>query len=432
MDYSTDDTSNPESITIPAANSSLYWKIKGNISRHNLTTYAYVLFLTSFFFVPFEKLYKLTFYLGVIPLFFLSADRGSWRLLKRSLMFRVCVLWLTYLSLTLIWSPGAELSDFDDVARGLVLLILFVAATIEFSWRDEHFNRRLFACLSIVAPLAAATSILAFYATHSFGTERLTGLGVLNHPITAAYFYAIVALITFFAVLESTSSRLLKGLLLGALAILLAYVVLTASRGPMLALCVAVVAGAVLTRNRLLIAGFVVVGVTLALIGIVQDVGPYNVLARASNHRVEIWLGILDRIAENFWFGNGIKADAAVLMSNGGTARHAHQLFLGNHFYGGVPATVLLLILLATAARVAIRHFLKTGQVVHVTLLVFVVVAGMVDFGVFLRSPNLIWFYFWFPVVLIAGLETSDHAREQSNSEKPIDPGMPVDGQVKS
>ena len=417
MDYSTDDLPGADPVGHRASDSSFYSSIKKKVRRHDLTTYAYVLFLASFFFVPFEKLYKLAFYIGVIPLFFISADSRSWMLLKRSLIFRVSVLWLAYLSLTLVWSPGAELSDFDDVARGFVLLTLFVAATIEFSWRDRLFAERLFTCLSIVAPLAAATSILAFYATHDFGTERLSGLGVLNHPITSAYFYAIVALITLFAALRDATTRWRKGMLLVGLAVLLAYVLLTASRGPVLALCIAVVTGAVLTRNRVLIVGLVVAGVMLAAIGVVQDIGPYNVLARASNFRVDIWLGILDRISESFWFGNGIAANASVVMSSGGTARHAHQLYLGNHFYGGVPATVLLLVLLSAAAGVAIRHCLKTGQAVYVTLLVFVVVAGMVDFGEFLRSPNLIWFYFWFPIVLIAGVEASAEAKSI-----PVDP----------
>lgn len=407
MDHTTNDAAPGESAHGGISNDSWLRRVKYFVSRTDLTTYAYSLFITSYFFTPYEKAYKLTFYLAVAPLFFLAADRRTIELLKRSIMFRYSVLWLVYLSLTLIWSPDVELSDFDDVARGLILLVLFIAITIDFAWRDPLFTRRLFTCLFFVAPVAAAISIIVFFSVHDVGSARLIGLGVLNHPITAAYFYAIVALTTLFGMNDDASTGPRKLLVIGVLAILFAFIVLTASRGPALALGAAILTGAIMTRNRMLLLAIMLPGLALAAIGIIQDIGPYNVLARASNYRVEVWTAILDRISDNFWFGVGIAGDTSVLMSSGSVATHAHQLFLGNHFYGGVPATALLLVTLATAARVALRHFRSTGQVVHVALLTFVVVAGMVDFGEFLRSPNLIWFYFWLPIALIAGQEMS-------------------------
>lgn len=386
----------------------LIHNVRTYIRDHHLASYAYVVFIISFFFVPHEKIYKLLFYLAVIPLFLISTDRDAIAVLKRSLVFRFAVLLLGYLSLTLAWTTDAALRDFDDVARGFVLLALFVAITIDLSWRDRLFTQRLFSWLVPTAVATAAISIVIHLFTHGIGQVRLVGLGVNDQSITSAYLYAIAALVTLYAMLNDIKSVPRKALLVGALAILIGYVALTASRGPMLAMGLAIVAGAAATRYWKLTLAIMLAGALLVTVGMVIGDGPYNVIARASNYRVEIWTIFLDRIAEHFWFGHGVVADTTALMPNGLVVSHAHQLFLGTHFYGGVPATALLLLMLGTAARVAWRRFRATGSFVYAALLIFVVMAGMTDFGQYFRSPHLIWIYFWLPVALIAGQEALD------------------------
>ena len=395
-------------------------KIREFIIELNLLQYSYILFISSYFIAPYERVYKFSFYFVVLPLFFLSIDRRILELVRSSRVFLLCIVWLGYLSLTLFWTDDVRIRDIDDVLRGYVLLTLFFAVTIHLAHRDAAFPRRLFVWLAATAALTAVVSIAQFYSVHEFPGPRLVSFGVLNNPVTAANCYSIVALITLYGLLGRDASRQQRWIYAAILAVLLIFVLLTASRGAMLALMVAALVGAAASRRWRLAFGLVTICLAFAAFGIMGPLGEYDLLARGSSYRLEIWSAIWGRITDGFWLGNGIGADETVVMADGLVVRHAHQLFLGNHFYGGVPATVLLLSVLAAAARVAYRRIRIEGDALCATLLTFVVVAGSFDFGEFLRSANLIWFYFWFPVALIAGQEVAGERNDRGQAPERV------------
>ncbi len=390
------------------------------IREKNIVQFAFILFLSSYFFAYHEKIYKYAFYFFVIPSFILSFDKKIIAILKNSWVFRLCIVWLGYLSITLIWTADVRIRDVDDVLRGYVLLTLFFAVMIHLAHRDTGSPRRLFVWLAATAALTGVVSIAQFYSVHEFPGPRLVSFGVLNNPVTAANCYSIVALITLYGLMGRDASRQQRWIYAAILAVLLIFVLLTASRGAMLALMVAALVGAAASRRWRLAFGLVTICLAFAAFGIMGPLGEYDLLARGSSYRLEIWSAIWGRITDGFWLGNGIGADETVVMADGLVVRHAHQLFLGNHFYGGVPATVLLLSVLAAAARVAYRRIRIEGDALCATLLTFVVVAGSFDFGEFLRSTNLIWFYFWFPVALIAGQEVAGERNDRGQAPERV------------
>lgn len=383
-------------------------KFRRYIEKYNLLQFLFIVFICSYFLVPFEKLYKLTFY-ACIPLFFACISRADFRSVCRSWILRACAVWLGYLTLTLCWTPGVQLSDFDDIIRGSALVLLFFIIALYLAKADSRFLGRLFTALTLVSAVTAVISIVIFYSGSNSYVDRLVHFGVLNHPVSAAMCYGVAGLIALYgreSIIHFPGNHL-RWPHYGAIFAIFAFVLLTASRGALLGLSCAVVIGSLLSRKWWVVPALIVAGLAILAIGSLAEVGPYDFLARGSSLRIEVWSIILARIEENLLFGSGIASDASVVLPDGTTINHAHQLFLGNHFYGGVPATISLLSMISIAAYVAYRKFRASGDVLCLTLLVYVVTIGLFDMGEFVRSPNLIWLYFWFPIVVIAAVEVS-------------------------
>jgi len=383
-------------------------KIRSYIKTRNLVELAFIFFACSFFFAPFEKLYKYAFYVSGI-LFIFAVYKTELMQISRLWVFRFCSMWLAYLTFSLFWTSEVQMRAIDDAVRGLVLVNLFFLVTTYLAQQDFGFYRRLFISLSYVSAVTAAISIVIFFSVSEAGSDRLVHFGVLDHSISAAFCYGVVALITLYGLKQENgaANRHRRWRYYSALAVMFLFVFLTATRGALLGLACAIAVGSIMTGKRWAVLWIAAVSMAVIAAGSMLEYRPYQFLARGSSHRLELWSIVWDRIGDHFWFGSGIGADESMVLSNGYVINHAHQLFLGNHFYGGVPASVLLLSTLAMAGRVAYRKFLKSGDVLCTTLLVYVVVLGLADFGEFLRSPNLIWFYFWFPLALIAANEVS-------------------------
>lgn len=383
--------------------------------ENNLLLHFYCLFIVSFYFVPHARIFKSLFYYGVFLAFLLSINRETLEFLKRSLILRLAMLWLGYLSLTLMWSDGVTIKDFEAVVRGFVWVNVFLAVTIVLSRHEQAFPKQLFLSLAIVSALTAIIAILYFYRTHEFPNARLVGIGQLDrHAVASAMFYGAALLTTAFGLLDRSQAGPQKLLYAAVLAVLSVALALTASRGPILGVALAVLVGLLATRRWRLALAIASFGLAAVLYGVVADIGDYNLIARGSTFRLEIWANVADRIRDAYWFGHGIATDLpSLVLSNGRPFnKEAHQMFLANHYYGGVPATVFLFVLLAAAARTGYRRFRADGNFVYAAMLIFMIVVCMTYVNSVIKSPNLVWFYVWLPLGLIAGQEARMNERE--------------------
>ena len=387
--------------------------------KHKLLSYAYCIFMLSFYVAEHERLYKDIFYYLVLIPFILFAGPEVFSQIKRSLVFRLCSLWLGFLVLSLLWSPHLTPREASDVVRAFVLIHLLLAITIHLSCQDPLFLRRLLVSLGAGAAVMAVIVMVRFYADHDFPGARLAGFGRIFNSNDIARLYGFAALTTYFGLVRGGDWRSEKILYVVILASLLGAVALTGSRGPALALATAVLAAAGSMRDWklaavVLLPAFILVGV--ALMG---EVDGLAVLRVGDGRRLEIWLTMWERIVEKPWIGYGILADKTVPYA-GGVAIHPHQIFLTNQYIGGLPATALLLLTLAAAGRVAYRGFRSDGSFVLTALLIFVVVAGMFDFGDLLVTINWVWLIFWLPIALICGQEAMEAERRTPTTKTGI------------
>lgn len=394
------------SVAVRANPPSPFGRVRNFVQNRFLLAHAYSIFIASYYVFSHERVFKSIFYFLVFPLFILTIDRQVIAWIKRSLIFRFAMIWLGYLSLTLIWSDDVELRNIEAVIRGFVWIGAFFVVTIVLSQQKQIFPVNLFVLVAFVATAAAVIAILQFYSAHEFPVHRLIGIGQLSgNSVASGIFYGIAALSTAFGLVAREEPAPVKILYGAMLAVLLAALALTGSRGPLLAVALAILTGLAAAGRWALLLAVLTAGLALVGFGAFTDMGSYDFLNRGSSLRFEIWSLTWERILDEFWFGHGIAADPSVTLANGYVFNSPHQLYLANHFYGGVPATVLLILVLTVAARAAYRQVRSSGEFVYAALLIFLVIVGMFDLNKTIKSVNLVWIYVWFPLVLLAGQE---------------------------
>lgn len=393
----------PESQSILQLN---FGKFRKFSKKHNFLLFSLCIFVASYYIAPNERVFKSIFYYLVFVLFVVSIDREVFTQVKRSLIFRYSLIWLGYLAVTVIWSDLFAIKHVESVVRGFLWIGAFLIILITLSRQEQIFPKYLFVLVAIVSSATAAVAILQFSLTYEVH-GRLTGFGQLGrHALAAAVFYGAAVLMTAFGLVASAQTVRARILYCVMLAVLLTALVLTASRGPLFGVALAVLVGLVAARRWTLAltiagSGVAVVAATAAL-----DAGPYDFVARGTAYRLEIWSNVVDGIQEAFWFGHGIAASLpATVVPDGQRFQSAHQMFLANHFYGGVPATLFLLMVLGAAARTAYRLSRSGGSFVYAALLIFMLVVSMTYIDRVIKSANDVWFFVWLPLGLLAGQE---------------------------
>jgi O-antigen ligase len=131
-------------------------------------------------------------------------------------------------------------------------------------------------------------------------------------------------------------------------------------------------------------------------------------LARGDSYRLAIWQQFAVRVAERPWFGEGVLTDDSTKIATPGsdtaavTILHPHDTYLATALYGGLPALLLLLGLVALGLRQGWRLAAR-GEPVWLLMLLFALLCMVTDGDRLLHAPRAIWFYFWLPVGVLIG-----------------------------
>ena len=323
------------------------------------------------------------------------------------------MVWIGYLCLTLLWSDQPALRDLEKYVRGFLWIGVFLSVIIILSQKEEVFPKYLFMSVALISSAAAIFSVFQYYSIHEFIGGRLVSIGPSGkHAIATGIFYGAAMLMTLFGLAAFPRSATTRIAYVLAVAVLFSALIMTSSRGPILGAGLALVIGLAAMRRWALLA--TLVGFATAVIGLIEysalyvgvDTGTYNFISRGSAYRLEIWSNVVDHIRESFWFGHGIASDMpTAIMSDGRIYTTAHQMYLANHFVGGLPATLLLLAVVAAACLTAYRRMQTSGEFVYAALLIFFLVFSAMYIDKVVKSANVIWFYVWLPLGLLAGQE---------------------------
>lgn len=346
--------------------------------------------------LPTHKLYQqgvilLHWLPGLLALFsFVEVRRSWWQ--PASLL----------LALFAAWSASSVLWSVDPVALGELKIFLYVAlaanAVLALACLDEDRLWRSLAMIAVLVGLLAWFGLQVFYGWQARPwSARVVGTGLANHPILAAQLFGVMSILLLY--LRQYLPGWLRGLpWLLSLAGCLAFLLLSQSKGPWLAACVALLLALVWAwrRSSLLWAG----AVCLAL-PILAMLWPELLLQRGLSYRPELFAQALAKVAEHPWLGIGFSSPYQLpVQSLGVSYEHAHNLYLHIAVLLGLVGLLGWLLLQGWALLWAWRARSSVQGRMCLTLLCFAGVALFTDgVGPWVK-PREEWFCLWLPLFL--------------------------------
>ncbi len=304
---------------------------------------------------------------------------------------------IVWSGLTLLWGEG---DTRRTLAFALATACTLVFVSAQRAALSDVATRRRVATLLIWAGTANALwSIGRGILLHTIAPQLL-GWGVTHHPILGA---SVMSACMLTALIRAASEAPLRWANTAAFAVMAAFILLTESRGPLLAASLGTLViglGGPWRRNT----GFCIMTLCVLLtreplswrqhqIGILAD--------RGMHQRPEIWLRTLALIREKPLFGHGL---AANLDLPGVT--FPHDLALGVLFYSGAVGFALFAALVIGLTRRLFGIAPLADRLWLAALWVSALVSGLTDLGQITKGPGALWLIFWLPAGLILAYPT--------------------------
>jgi O-antigen ligase len=358
---------------------------------------AVLLSVAAAFLLPTEAAYALVFYV-IVPPCLVAAAIACPRAPPRDVAGWLAVALILWSGLTLLWGAD-ERHRTPRFALGAAATLAFVFAT-SMCAHDAAWRRRLGTVLIVLGGLSAAACVVRFLVDPPFtlptDTPRLRGWGVTVHPVLGASVLAVAMLTALHRATEGVPRR---GAYLLAAAIMAADILLTKSRGPIVA------AGLGSLFLCMAVGWWRAAAVGLAAVALAWSLAPASLRAGLERvgepSRLAIWRDSLGEIAVKPLLGHGLAANLRPVP--GLYASFPHDFYLSLLFYSGVPGLLLFAALAAVLGR---RLWLARGAAEATWLAALglnALVAGLTDFGQVTKGPGPLWFILWLPVCLTVG-----------------------------
>ncbi|WP_299584467.1 O-antigen ligase family protein [uncultured Microbulbifer sp.] len=368
------------------------------------------LFFLSATTIQVDELYRAVFFCAVLPatLFLICRERKSFFTNTPS-AFWVGAALLTYLFASTLWSTDITSKVAIRHLRWLIGTGIFICCMYIIG-RDILENRRPFRHIAHAIVLFATVATLATYMLDGLYPARLTGPGFLSHAIQGPS--ALISLWAIGFIDRTPFDRRNALLTITATSMLLAYTLLTQSRGPLITLIVAIILYSALYLRSLyslklwplIMLPMVTLG---ALITQIEWAFFQELLDRGSSFRLVIWKHTLSEASNHWLFGAGVatnlretSAGLAVLNEVGINPEHPHSIIISMLYYGGVVGLGLFCIFSGLLLRGLIcARLTGTGIACMISLITTFLL--MSSDGYRLTSgPSPMWLTFWAPFAL--------------------------------
>jgi hypothetical protein len=305
---------------------------------------------------------------------------------------------------------GYDAEDISSIAL-LGCLLLFTAQasqTLE--------TRQILRIIAVVGALSAFFSIVVHVLRAPDITDRLIPLGRAGNPIPGAGGLA-VALIATLALWRERGPAKGKALL-GALALavpLVAAIVWTQSRAPIIALCAALLAGLLLHRRGMVAVLGACAAIWLIIAGLIMFEQPVKELICSGritwcrpSYRPEVWEWVQRQIALHPIMGSGPSFRFQTQWTS-----HPHNGLLGMAMYYGLVVLAVFILIVAAYAKRLVRQPDATLRLFGLACLIF----SFGYMGADLSNPfaffNTHYLFMWFPIFLVLTSEGAPPAARE-------------------
>ena len=321
--------------------------------------------------------------------------------------------------------------DIGTVFNRVLKITLYLYAVRTIILHNERLELLLLLSAGVATAFAAATMIYQFgilgqpMGIRALGIEgyRVGILGVgefayLGNPILAGLYYGVFASILC-GYMVSTPFQWKSHLpALLATAILVLFILLSGSRGPLMALLAMGGMALLLCQYSWKKPIAIALGVTggAAALWLHELIWSQlnSVFADGFNCRFPIWQYAIDSIISNPFWGYGAYADFEV-MCNSVLLDHPHNMLLNVSYYWGIPAGLIFIMTSTWSLLVSLTYRKQLLISIAGCILVFGQIGMLTDTYSFLIRPDLQWLLFFFPIAAISGARKSQKKDDSIN-----------------
>lgn len=358
----------------------------------------------------------------------------------RTVQWAIAFVGAAILSIPLGFWPGGSVATFFNVVAKSLVVFLLIASVVDTQRRLKTLIAWMVAC-GTVAALHAVQQYLS--GAVDARDQRITGYEspLASNPNDLALTMNILLglALGLLPVVRRPSRR---ALLLGAMALILAGIVASFSRGGFVTLAVVGVMWAVQaarTRGIKALAAVAAVGIVLALAAPSAYIGRLSTMFDAeadptgsAGERWEVMKTALGYIAEQPVFGLGLGNSIHVTVMRGGPAREVHNAYLKTGAELGLVGMAVYTLFVGSAyatARAVRRRLRRRRDGEELASLAGGIELAVVAFGVgALFSPVPYHFYFYYPAGLAVALAVM--AAKLETAPEPEEPAVAVDDEA--
>lgn len=356
----------------------------------------FIFFLTGLFWLPNSHLYKIAVpYCLLLPaLFAIFFVKREWKVVLRSPVFWLTLLYLAYMSLTTILLDGAAGTEYIKWSLYILLFLLAVGMCMDISARH-------LALLLLVGEIAAATA--GVYAIHRDAASglfwqpfyRLKGYACLYNELRSGFVFGAFSLFALWGALNNALlpwQRYLSALIA---ALCLTVALLTGSRAPLLALAVAGAWTAAAEKRWLYFAA--VIAISSAILFLFWD----RLSERGVSLRPEIWRYVWQQCLARPWFGTGLNQYPLAVPTSSGIRYNTHNIFLAVLYQGGIFGLVpfVAMVVMTFYQSWTIRRITYLGALAAL-LQLYAIIALQFDGVALMTRPADMWILLWLPIAL--------------------------------
>jgi len=337
-------------------------------------------------------------FLIVPALILLASDWRSYAPLLHSHAIYFLLLLLLLVMLSLFWNDQG-INDFKYIKRVVVILLFLSAIVIMGRDKPEKI-------IFIILTAAAVYSITAYYSIfmeyfllNKPLNTRLVGVGNLSNPLLSSHIYGIFCAFLmsyFFSVPRCMNKDIgLVVIFFG----LLAFVILTGSRSPLVGMSMVLLMLLWMHRNKYIYVFFTVLLVVLIIF---FSINPDILIRAGLSHRPEIWSLSIEQILLKPFFGHGVGTGILIESENIPQLLYdPHNIHLGLTYQLGLIGLFIWLVFLFSLFRIYLKNKTSSIAQIGIILLLYGVSAGMTEGYGFFSRPKEVWFLTWLPIALL-------------------------------
>ncbi|MDR0674363.1 MAG: hypothetical protein LBF93_12120 [Zoogloeaceae bacterium] len=359
----------------------------------------FLVYLGAFFVLESSKILSFFLMCIVLPVLFMSAASRFRYVLDRRVLLSLLG-FLGYLSLSSLWGDG-EVSE--SIKYASYIFCLFLSITIFSQEFSEELTVKyiavvgfIFSISYIIAILLSDNAIMDFV-NERFSFRQIGGWGSKS-PLDSATIISIPVLAACW--LFPKGKWYMKLMLIATMIACVALVFVTKSRGPGLSLGITLMVISLIKRGEskfYFLLFFTLLLFMLSLLFFKDDVTVMRIDER--HYRYAIWEYALDKIRNNWLFGQGYGTDAQISIADlGWELSHSHNMILEVLRVGGCVAGGLLVFMLVTMLRPSYIH---SGNLFFLIWFFFGFLCMFFSARLLLIKPTVKEFVeFWLPLFL--------------------------------